>query len=125
MSFMKDAFFSLYERQAKWQKDLYQRLERDQDNELVAQDIVDENLYNAIEEIIEARVEIPSRKYWNPKKAKRVMTTAEKYKCAEEIIDVIHFLFTSLIYLGLNYGDVQRIIRTKMDFNNKREDHKA
>ena len=51
------------------------------------------------------------------------MSSDAKLECAEEIIDVIHFLFTALIYLGVDYDHIEKILNDKMDYNNERSDH--
>ena len=120
-----DFFQRLYARQVKWQHEYYERLNRVPKTQQESDKIVLENLDHAIEEVVEARREIHVRKQWNPKKMDRAMTREERFKCAEEIIDVMFFLFTSLIYLGLSYGDIQDVLRDKMNYNETREDHQV
>lgn len=119
-----DAFKELFYRQDEWQYDLYERIGRNQSDCLSKDKIVDENLMNAIEEIIEARREIPCRKYWNDKKRELPMDPDAQKRCGEEIIDVFHFLMTALIYMDFTYEDIQEILRNKMAFNDTRADHK-
>lgn len=119
-----DAFKKLYERQYQWQTDLYNKIERHNFNEATSYDkVVDENLYNAIEEIIEARRHINCRKYWNPEKTSKRMSSNQQFECAEEIIDVFHFLMTALIYLDMSFEEIEQILLQKMNYNNTREDH--
>lgn len=120
-----NAFEQLYNRQKRWQDSLFKDLfgEDYQKSRLTKDKIVDENLYNAIEEIIEARRSINVRKYWNPGKRDLPMYKQQRDECAEEIIDVFHFLMTALIYLGFDFDDIQAILRAKIDYNDTREDH--
>ena len=124
-----DAFEKLFKRQSEWQANLYNRIGRTSDeypmDKLTFDRIVDENLYNAIEEIIEARRHISCRKYWNPKKSNKEMSEEDLANLREEIIDVFHFLMTALIYSGATYTDIQAILLDKMGYNDIREDHKA
>lgn len=118
-----DAFQNLYSRQKFKQKALYARLNKDTSSEVGRDKIVLENLDHAIEEIVEARREIHIRKEWNPDKANKPMTGEEQSKCSEEIIDVLHFLMTSLIYLGNSYEDICHVLEDKMLTNDNRPDH--
>lgn len=119
----KNAFHRLYERQLRWQIKLFESLGFDQKSSTARDKIVLMNLDNAAEEVFEARRHIHVRKYWNRKKRNRAMSINERLMCAEEIIDVIHFLFTALIYLDVDYNQIESILSDKMDFNDKREDH--
>lgn len=118
-----DFFQRLYHRQVKWQGHYYKTKGRTPKTLQESDAIVLENLDNAVEEIVEARRCIHVRKGWNPNKCDRAMTREERLHCAEEIIDVIFFLMTSLIYLGLTYFEVQDVLRDKLNFNETREDH--
>lgn len=118
-----DAFKALYHRQRIKQYALYTRLNKDITTPIGMDKIVLENLDHAIEEIVEARREIHVRKDWNPDKATRPMTGPEQAQCSEEIIDVLHFLMTSLIYLGNSYDDICTILTDKMATNDARPDH--
>jgi hypothetical protein len=118
-----DAFKRLFYRQMLWQEKLFQRINKTPVRPDEYDHIVDINLYNAIEEIIEARRHISVRKYWNPSKAELPMDAQTQDLCAEEIIDVFHFLMTALIYMDFTYEDIQSILTTKMEFNDNRSDH--
>lgn len=118
-----DAFKKLFLRQLTWQYELYESLGQGQRTRLNRDKVVLENLDSAVEEVIEARRNINIRKPWNPNKRDKPMSDNERLMCAEEIIDVFHFLMTSLIYLDMNYDDIQAILIDKIGFNDKREDH--
>ena len=119
----KNAFHRLYERQLRWQFKLYESIGEGQRTRLNRDKIVLQNLDNAAEEVFEARRHVNVRKYWNPKKRDKSMNDNERLMCAEEIIDVIHFLMTALIYLDVDYNQIESILNEKMDYNDKRSDH--
>lgn len=121
---LKEAFHKLFLRQLKKQFALYSRLKKDQDSRLGRDRIVLKNIDDAVEEVIEARREIHVRKEWNPDKCERSMTQIERLQCAEEIIDAFHFLFNALIYLDLDFNQIETVLLTKMGINDEREDHK-
>lgn len=121
---MGNSFENLYNRQTEKQASLYERLGRDTVTDVGRDHIVLENLDHAIEEIVEARREIHVRKSWNPNKADLHMSGEEREKCTEEIIDVLHFLFTACIYLDNAFKDIEDALEKKMAINNVREDHK-
>ena len=116
-----DAFKELYERQVRYQATLDGSYE---DNEPLTNDrIVLDAISNCIEELVEARMEIGSRKTWNPEKRGVPMNIHSRIQCGVELVDTLHFLMNAFIYLGFNYDQISEMILLKMRLNDSRPDH--
>ena len=115
-------FNRLFARQVKYQTALDGS--PDTLSDLECDKLVNQNIYDMMEECVEARQHIHSRKGWNAEKSAKPMTKEERLECATEIIDVIFFAFNALFYLRFNFIEVCGILNSKISENDTRLDHK-